>query len=335
MTQLSAVRSQRSGGPEGDLLRDRSRRTPRPIAPTLLAALAAAAVLSSCARRTGPAADEHAGHAAAASPAAGAVAPASAPQSSQSSSLPAGATDAQARVAASPRHAEWVMVPAGNGDSVRTWVVYPQRRDRAPVVVVVHEIFGLSTWIRAVADQLAADGFIALAPDLLTGKNVPEKGGEPDPDSARAAIRTVNQADVQRRLDAVARYGTALPAALPRYGIVGFCWGGGVSFAHAVHSPALGASVVYYGVSPPSDQLAAVRAPVLGFYGENDARVNTTIPPADSALKAQGKTYEHHIMPGAGHGFLRAQTAQGGANLAATKEAWPLTIGWFRRYLGS
>ena len=165
----------------------------------------------------------------------------------QQATLPASGAEATARLADSPRHGEWVMIPAGAGDSVRAWVVYPERNTRAPVVLVVHEIFGLSNWIRGVADQLAADGFIAIAPDLLTGKNVPEGPDGPNPDSARVAIRTLESADVQRRLDAVARYGMALPAALPRYGIVGYCWGGSTSFAHAVHAPGLGASVVYYG----------------------------------------------------------------------------------------
>lgn len=249
-------------------------------------------------------------------------------------SLPAGAADAEARLAASPRHGEWAMVSAGEADSVRAWVVYPERRDRAPVVIVVHEIFGVSHWIRAVADQLAADGFIAIAPDFLTGKNVPSANGQPLADSAVAAVRSLNPADVQRRIDAVARYGMALPAALPRYGIVGFCWGGTVSFNHAVHAPALGASVVYYGGSPAADRLGSVRAPVLGLYGENDARVNQTIPPADSAMRALGKPFEHVIFPGAGHGFLRQQDGQNGANLAATQGAWPRTVAFFRQHLG-
>jgi carboxymethylenebutenolidase len=249
-------------------------------------------------------------------------------------SLPAGAAEAGARLDASPRHGEYVMVSAGGADSVRAWVVYPERRDKAPVVVVVHEIFGLSTWIRAVADQLAADGFIAIAPDFLTGMNVPNgPDGAPIADSARAAIQRVNQADVQRRIDAVARYGMALPAALPRYGIMGFCWGGSVSFNHAVHSPTLGASVVYYGTSPASDQLGSIRAPVLGLYGENDARVNATIAPADSAMRALGKSYAYQIFPGAGHGFLRQQDGQNGANLAATQGAWPRTVAFFRQHL--
>lgn len=247
--------------------------------------------------------------------------------------LPASATDAQARLDASPRHGEWVMVPTGPGDTVRAWVVYPERRSKAPVVLVVHEIFGLSPWIRAVADQLAADGFIAIAPDLLTSKNIPGAPLNPNPDSARAAIRTLERDVVHRQLSAVARYGTALPAANGRYGIVGFCWGGSESFWHAVYAPTLGASVVYYGSSPDTARLTNVRAPVLGLYGENDARVNATVPPADAAMKAHGKTFEAVTFTGAGHGFLRAQTAQDGANLAATKEAWPRTVAWFRKHL--
>jgi carboxymethylenebutenolidase len=254
---------------------------------------------------------------------------------SQSRDLPPDATTADARLARSPRHGEFVTIASGNGDSLRTWVVYPERSTKAPVIVVVHEIFGLSSWVRSVADQLAADGFIALAPDLLTMKHLPE-----GPDSVLAplavsAIRTLDPAWLQRQLDAVAQYGMSLPAAEKKYGIVGFCWGGGVSFAHAVHSPSLGASVVYYGTSPPTTDLKAIRAPVLGLYGGSDARVDATIPAADSALHALGRTYEHAIYPGAGHGFLRQQSGMDGANLRATEAAWPATISWFRKYLGS
>jgi Dienelactone hydrolase and related enzymes len=249
--------------------------------------------------------------------------------------LPPDAAGALGRLNKSPRHGEWVTIRTGPADSVRAWIVYPERGNKAPVIVVVHEIFGLSSWIRSVTDQLAAEGFIAIAPDLLTMKNLPT-----GPDSvlaplATAAIRTLNMADVQRQLDAVARYGMSLPAAKDKYGIVGFCWGGGVSFAHAVHAPGLGASVVYYGTSPKSADLTAVRAPVLGLYGENDARVNATIPAADSALRALGRTYATNIYEGAGHGFLRQQTGMNGANAAAARQAWPATISWFRKYLDS
>jgi carboxymethylenebutenolidase len=227
------------------------------------------------------------------------------------------------------------MIRTAEGDSIRAWVVYPERSTKAPVIVVVHEIFGLSTWIRSVADQLAADGFIAIAPDLLTMKNLPD-----GPDSvlvplATAAIRTLDPARVQRQLDAVALYGMSLPAAEKKYGVVGFCWGGGISFAHAVHSPSLGASVVYYGVSPPTADLASVHAPVLGLYGGSDARVDATIPAADSAMRTLGRTYEHVLYDGAGHGFLRQQSGMNGANLAAVRAAWPATVAWFRKYLAS
>ena len=153
--------------------------------------------------------------------------------SAQDAGLPASGAEATARLAASPRHGEWVMIPAGAADSVRAWVVYPERSTRAPVVLVVHEIFGMSNWIRSVADQLAEDGFIAIAPDLLTGMNVPEGPEGANPDSARAVIGKLDQADVQRRLDFAARYGMALPAALPKYGVVGFCWGGSRSGSRA------------------------------------------------------------------------------------------------------
>ena len=249
--------------------------------------------------------------------------------------LPPDAAGAPARLASSPRHSEWAMIRTGDGDSLRVWVVYPQRSTKAPVVLVVHEIFGLSSWIRSVADQLAADGFIAIAPDLLTMKNLPS-----GPDSivaplAQAAIRTLDPGWVQRQISAAAQYGMSLPAAENNYGIVGFCWGGAASFAHAVYSPRLGASVVYYGTSPRTADLGSVRAPVLGLYGGNDNRVNATIAPADSAMRALGRTYVPTIYPGAGHGFLRQQAGLEGANMAATRAAWPATIAWFRKHLGS
>jgi carboxymethylenebutenolidase len=277
-----------------------------------------------------PAADSHAGadHGAPSSSTSALI-------TSDTRGLPPDAAGAPARLSSSPRHSEWAMIPTGNGDSLRVWVVYPQRGSKAPVVLVVHEIFGLSSWIRGVADQLAADGFIAIAPDLLTMKNLPAGPDSVVAPLAQAAIRTLDPAWVQRQLDAVARYGMSLPAAEKKYGIVGFCWGGATSFAHAVHSPALGASVVYYGTSPNTPDLVSVTAPVLGLYGGNDARVNATIPPADSALRALDRTYTYSIYPGAGHGFLRQQTGMDGTNMAATRAAWPTTIAWFRKYLGS
>ena len=273
--------------------------------------------------------DEHAHHLGALA----STAPATTMWRGQGNALPAGASNADARLQSSPRHGEWVTVKTSPTDSVVAWLVYPERRTKAPVVVVIHEIFGLSNWIRGVADQLAADGFIAVAPDLLTMKRAGNLTSEWQRDSAVAAIRTLSRDNVLRDLDAVANYATSLPAATKTYGVVGFCWGGSTSFAYAVHSPHLGASVVYYGTSPETTDLPSVKAPVLGLYGGEDARVNSTIGRADSALKSLGRTYQHYEFAGAGHGFLRQQDGQNGANLAATREAWPKTVAWFKKYL--
>jgi carboxymethylenebutenolidase len=300
-------------------------------ATVVLSALLAAGVTACTNNRTGVVADTHS----AADHPMQVPTSASVDTSVNVAGLPPDAAGAAARLASSPRHGEWVTIRSGPSDSVRAWVVYPERSTKAPVVIVVHEIFGLSSWVRSVADQLAADGFIAIAPDLLTMKNLPDLPDSALAPLAVAAIRTLDAGQVQTQLDAVARYGMSLPSALPKYGIVGFCWGGGVSFAHAVHAPSLGASVVYYGTSPKTSDLPSVRAPVLGLYGGNDARVDATIPPADSALSALGRTFVHNIYPGAGHGFLRQQTGQNGANMAATRAAWPATIEWFRKYLGT
>ncbi len=253
--------------------------------------------------------------------------------------LPPDAAEAVARLNASPRHGEYVMVRAGN-DSVRAFVVYPQRSTRAPVVVVVHEIFGLSSWVRGVADQLAAEGYIAIAPDFLTG--YPTEGN-PDNVGLQGAVKQISGLDVaqvQRRVTMAANYATALPSALPEYGVVGFCWGGSISFAHAVEAasqatPPMRASVVYYGTPPRPQQLAQERAPILGLFGGNDARVDATLPPADSTLSALGRAHEFIIFPGAGHGFLRQQTDSSGANLRASEQAWPRTVAWFKQYLGA
>ncbi len=251
--------------------------------------------------------------------------------------LPAGALTVATRLAASPRHGEYVMIPRtpGGSDSLRAWVVYPQRRDKAPVVVVLHEIFGLSTWVRGVADQLAADGFIAVAPDLLSGKYTLAAGDTIAQAQASALIRTLTPDEVQRDIARSAEYGMGLPAAQQRFGVVGFCWGGSTSFNTAVRAhPKLRGAVVYYGTAPALAELNSVRAPVLGLYGENDARVNATIPGADSAMKALRKPYEALILPGAGHGFLRQQDGLGGANLTAARTAWPKTVAFFQRTLG-
>lgn len=248
--------------------------------------------------------------------------------------LPASGEEALARLEASPRHGEWIRYDAGGGDMVEAWLVYPERSDPAPVVIVIHEIGGLSDWIRAVADQLAAEGFIAIAPDMLSGKG-PDGGGTSsfDREAVGRAIRDLDRGEINRRLRAAGEHAMALPAASDRVGVVGYCWGGSSSWLLAVDWADLAAAVVYYGTSP-EEGYADVQAPVLGLYGGDDNRVNATIPAAEEAMGALGKPYEPHVYEGAGHGFLRNQSGQDGANLSATEQAWPRTVAFFREHLG-
>jgi carboxymethylenebutenolidase len=213
-------------------------------------------------------------------------------------------------------------------------VVYPERSGPAPVVVVIHEIYALTDWIRGVADQLAAEGYIAIAPDLLTGKG-PGGGGSDSVDrqGAVALIRGLDDDEVTRRLKAAAAYATALPAAASSVGIVGYCWGGSTSFRVATEWPELDAAVVYYGGSAPTEALAGIQAPVLGLYGGDDARVNATIPDAQAEMDRLGKFYEVNLYEGAGHGFLRQQPGRDGANMAAARAAWARTVAFFREHL--
>ena len=247
--------------------------------------------------------------------------------------LPAGEEQAKAALNASPRHGEYVDVPV-QGVPVRTWVVYPERREKAPVVIVIHEIFGLSDWIRGVADQLAAEGFIAVAPDLISGRG-PNGGGTDSVatrDDVVKLVRELTPADVDARLNAVRAWALGQPSASGKSATIGFCWGGATSFRYAVTQPALDAAVVYYGTAPDAAALGTLRAPVLGFYGGDDARVTSTVAPTEAAMKAAGKTYESHVFDGAGHGFLRAQSDRNGANLRATEQAWPRTLEFIRQH---
>lgn len=253
--------------------------------------------------------------------------------------LPADEGAAKDALEHSARHGEYLDLPMpGGGAPLRTWVVYPERADKAPVVLIIHEIFGLSDWIRALADHLARDGFIAVAPDLLSGLG-PNGGGTesfPGRDSVVAAIRRVSPQAAWERLDAARAWATALPSSNGRCATMGFCWGGARSFEYAAARPALGAAVVFYGASPDSASLTQLKVPVLGLYGGDDARVNATIEPAKSALGAAGRRlYQARTFDGAGHGFLRQQTGREGANLRATKAAWPLALTFLRASLNT
>lgn len=258
------------------------------------------------------------------------------PVALQSQQMPPGNDDATERLNDSPRHGEWVeydaATTAGGVDPVRAWIVYPERPDPAPVVIVIHEIYGLTDWIRSVADQLAADGFIAVAPDLLSGHG-PDGGGSEsvDQQAAVALVRSLERSDVNRRIRAAAEHAMALPAATDQAATLGFCWGGSSSFAAATAWADLDAAVVFYGSSPETEALARVRAPVLGLYGGDDARVNATIEPAREELVRLGRSFEAEIYEGAGHGFLRQQDGRDGANLRASEAAWPRVLAFLRQ----
>ena len=249
--------------------------------------------------------------------------------------IPPGAGQAKAALEKSPRHGEWAQIKVDGADKpMPAYVVYPERKDKAPVVIVIMEIFGLSDWIRSVADQLAADGFIAIAPDLIIGKGPDDDDNESlkSSDEAPRYVRELKPEEVISRLNATRDYGKSLPASNGKTATVGFCWGGGMSFLYATAQPDLNAAVVYYGTSPKTETLKNVKAPVLGNYGENDARVDATIDPAKQEMQSLGKTYEPHIYPGAGHGFLRQQDGQNGANLKAAQEAWPRTVAFLKEH---
>lgn len=250
--------------------------------------------------------------------------------------LPAAEETAKAALEKSPRHGEYVDVRLpGGGAPIRTWVVYPERKDKAGVVLVIHEVYGLTDWVRGVADQLAREGFIAVAPDLISGLG-PGGGGTESAasrDDVVKLVRGLSNADTYARLNAVRDYAVKLPAANGKSATIGFCWGGARSFGYAAAQPALNAAVVYYGTSPETGELATIKAPILGLYGGDDARVNATIPPAEAEMKKLGKTYETHVYDGAGHGFLRAQEGREGANRKATQQAWARTVAFLKQHL--
>lgn len=278
--------------------------------------------------------------------------------------LPASNVTAPARLSSSPRHGEWVKIAleAESADSLMAWVVYPSTREKAPVVVVVHEIFGLSTWVRGVADQVAADGFIAIAPDFLSRVRGGPTSVELTGDSARRLIVGVNSAERNRIITAAANWAMMQPAATQKYGVIGYCWGGSTTFMHAVHGGVAGFSggVAFYGLpytssggSPATatspavpatvvaDSLARIKVPVMLLNGSKDARIAAAMPALDSLMKALGKTYTGVNYEGAVHGFLRAQDdpktqrdeVEEQANLAAAKDGWPKTIAFLKQRL--
>jgi carboxymethylenebutenolidase len=231
---------------------------------------------------------------------------------------------AKQKLEQSPRHREFVTVKH-DGRSVETFVAYPEVKGKAPVILVIHEIFGLSDWAQLVADEFAAAGYIAVAPDLLSGAG--PNGGRTnslDQSAAMEAVSHLNPDQVTADLNAAADYGLKLPAAQNKLFVTGFCWGGGQSFRFATNRSDLATALVFYGPPPPKEAMGRIKAPVYGFYGGNDARIDATIPSATENMKSLGKTYDPVTYDGAGHGFMRggeAPDAKPGDAKART-EAW-------------
>jgi carboxymethylenebutenolidase len=240
--------------------------------------------------------------------------------------VPASAQDwAKARLEKSPRHQEWVKVKQGTRE-VDCFLVYPEVKDKATAVVVIHEIFGLTDWARSVADQLAEHGYIAIAPDLLSGM-APNGGGTKDfkSESPNRAVSNLPPKQVTDDLTAVTDYVSKLPACNGKVAVAGFCWGGGQSFRFVTNDKYIKAAFAFYGAGPThATDIDRINCPVYGFYGGNDARINTTIPKSTELMKTAGKTYDPVVYEGAGHGFMRVgdMPNAAGANKKAHDEAW-------------
>ena len=223
-------------------------------------------------------------------------------------------------------HSEYVKFLSGK-DTVTAYLAYPERPQPAPAVIVIHEIFGQSDFVRQTTEQLAKDGFVAIAPDLLS-----RRGGTPaTPDSARKLIATLNADTVTLDLDATRHYLNKLKAVRSgEIGVIGFCWGGGQSFRYATNAPELKAFVVCYGPAPNPADMAKIRAKGLGVYAENDARIDAGLPDATAAMKTAGKDYPYTVYPGVGHGFFRTREKPEVAD-----SAWNAVIRFFRANLKS
>ncbi len=250
-------------------------------------------------------------------------------------SLPPDAEHAVEALTNSPRHGEWVTIEREGGAPIKTWVSYPERAGKAPVVIVIHEIFGMTDWVRSVADTLAAEGFLAVAPDLLSGMG-PNGGGTEsfEGDKVREAIRALGGKECAARLNVVREWALHQPSASAKSATIGFCWGGSTSFAYATVQPRLDAAVVYYGTAPrESESFAHVECAVLGLYGGDDARVTSTVGATEEAMKVAGKEFERFVYEGAGHGFLRQQGGRDGANLRAAEGAWGETVRFLKARL--
>jgi carboxymethylenebutenolidase len=226
-------------------------------------------------------------------------------------------------------HGEWVTIKRGT-ESIRAYVAYPERNTRRPAIIVIHEIFGLTDWEPKVVDRLAKEGFVAIVPDLLSSKH----GKSPtDPDEGRKLVGELEPERITADLDAVYAYVNGLPAvAKDKIGTIGFCWGGGQSFRYATNNPNLKAAVVCYGPPPDTAALHRIQAPVLGVYGENDARIDATLPDIAAKMQSAGKTFTYEVYPGTGHGFLKP--GRQGSDGPQVEKAWNRILEFYRARLG-
>ena len=225
----------------------------------------------------------------------------------------------------SPRHGEWVKISTESGREVNAFIVFPEIKENVTSVIVIHEIFGLTDWIRQVGDELAKAGFVAICPDFLSGMG-PNGGGTDSfgGDNVRRAIRDLAPDQITADLKAVAKYVRDLPATTDTVAVSGFCWGGAQSFRFATNDDSLKAAFVFYGSPPDTAALGKITCPVYGFYGENDNRINSTIESTKEAAKSADVTYEPVIYSGVGHGFLRRGMAADASEVqkTVTSEAW-------------
>jgi carboxymethylenebutenolidase len=242
---------------------------------------------------------------------------------------------AKAKLEKSPRHPEWVKLKHG-GREVNCFVVYPEVKDKATTIVLIHEIFGLTDWACDMADELAAEGYIVIAPDLLTGSATNGGGTEElikSGGNVGKAIQALPPDQITADLAAAVDYVKGIPAANGKVVVAGFCWGGGQSFRFAANNQKVKAAFVFYGTPPDTGDLSKISCPVYGFYGGNDARVTATVPKATEDMKAAGKTYEPVTYDGAGHGFMRAGEAPDAndANKKARDDAFQRWIGLMKK----
>jgi carboxymethylenebutenolidase len=232
------------------------------------------------------------------------------------------------RLDKSTRHHEWADIDVSGGHKVRTWVVYPEVSHDATTVVIIHENKGLTDWVRGVADEVAEAGYLAVAPDLLSGTG-PGGGNTdayPSEDAATKGIYALNQDQVTADLDAVVTYAGSLTGSNKTIAVIGFCWGGGQTFAYACHNPKIAAACVFYGPAPKDDgALAKIACPVYGFYGREDQRISGEVPQVVKRMKNLDKKYEPTIYDRARHGFMRLgeeAPEESDPNRVARDQAW-------------